>query len=469
MNTTLFDYCKVCLADQKRKPEHKKVTNESFANFIVNARDCVEHLRKFDSEFSYKNYVEAFEFTSNDLIKLANDGLKSILSDNKNIEAKADDAEKIMHAAYCGLKSAALLLGVHLICDVISKNDIEFGGILLNMVLYQAGEDSDCGREARSLVDLYNQRYPAPYVNATDEEIYKFSRGYYVKDGKLLSADFVGELVSDRNVIGCIRFYCEWFEKPIEVFYKNDRIDVYCVPYLPLWYVFKCIYDKVGADTMNELAGVRICDEEQTEESLPPVMLRNEPDENATGLTQILGVNTYIDYHGDIRVTFESSNLNDLSHKSDEDGNWVILIPQMWNEEDLRVQRKITEYINNVMPKMAETIIPKWYDYLTEENNFPKGKCEVVLSGGGSYSENAEGGYDIKMPFDLLKMPTKVIIPYIMWRFVEEGSEAEKDIKLLNDLDVNGMTTGYANYKLLTSKFKRDCLRDKYGKKLFKK
>ena len=95
-----------------------------------------------------------------------------------------------------------------------------------------------------------------------------------------------------------VRILSNWYEKTIEIFDRDDKIDVYCVPYLPFWYVLQCIHEKVGAERMNELAGVRLCNEEQTEDSLPPVILRNEPLEDSYGLTQVICDDTFIDYHG---------------------------------------------------------------------------------------------------------------------------------------------------------------------------
>ncbi len=39
----------------------------------------------------------------------------------------------------------------------------------------------------------------------------------------------------------------------------------------------------------------------------------------------------------------------------------------------------------------------------------------------------------------------------------------------IRNFEVAGFMTGYADYKLLTSKFKRDYQEDKYGRGLFKK
>ena len=270
----------------------------------------------------------------------------------------------------------------------------------------------------------------------------------------------------DFNVIGSIRIYSEWFEKPIEIFDRNDRIDVYCVPYLPFWYVLKCIYDKVGADRMNELANVCLCDEEQTEESLPPVIIRNNYGVGSMGLTQALCPDTYIDYPGN-RIIFEETDDTKLSYEV-EDHIWKVLIPNSWDMFSVRVQRDLTKYVNNILPKVAEQFIPSYYKELLSANGFPDGKCNVVITDNGGGYKNENGGYDIQVPFSLIKMPIEVIQVYLLWPYVEEGSPAEKDLKRYRYYVTDGFTTGYADEKLLTSKFKRDCLKDKYGKLLFR-
>ena len=90
MNRLLIDYCKSRLTDASYKPEYKEVTNGSFAKYIADVAECIADIRA---------------------------------------------CVLIGNAADCGLKSAAVLLGVHSICDVRSKKDIEFGGILLNYAI----------------------------------------------------------------------------------------------------------------------------------------------------------------------------------------------------------------------------------------------------------------------------------------------------------------------------------------------
>lgn len=58
--------------------------------------------------------------------------------------------------------------------------------------------------------------------------------------------------------------------------------------------------------------------------------------------------------------------------------------------------------------------------------------------------------------------------PLMLGSYVLEGSVTEKRLKRTMNFEVEGSTTGYADYKLLTAKFKRDYLEDKYGRVLFK-
>ena len=95
MNEILTNYCKACLTAPQRKPYYKKVTNDSFANFIVVVSDSIEELRKCDTDFYYKNYEKGFRFTSGDLKDLMNEGLTVLLDCGSSKEAKENGAEQI--------------------------------------------------------------------------------------------------------------------------------------------------------------------------------------------------------------------------------------------------------------------------------------------------------------------------------------------------------------------------------------
>ena len=466
MNKLLIDYCKSRLTDSNNKPEYKEVTNASFAKFIVDVAECIDDVRECDIfPFGTTNYEYEYKITSQDLTDMMDEGIEAILSEDVSQKDKEDGAEKIRNAAYCGLKSAALLLGVHSICDVRSKKDIEFGGILLHNVAESSRFTKQGCALAKELLDLYYAKYPAPYMDAAENVIEKYSSAYYVKEGKLEEAEQIGDLL-EWNIIGSIRLLSNWYEKTIEIFDKDDKIDVYCVPYLPFWYVLQCIHEKVGAERMNELAGVRLCDEEQTEDSLPPVILRNEPLEDSYGLTQVICDDTFIDYHGQY-VFFEETDEKKLSYKV-EDYQWTVYIPKEWDVESIRIQRDLTKYVNNILPKIAENFFPDYYKGLLEAYELPKGKCKVTLAETDGRYDNEDGGIDITIPFQMIKLPIMFLEPLMLGSYVLEGSITEKRLKRIRNFEVDGYTTGYADYKLLTSKFKRDYLEDKYGRALFK-
>lgn len=466
MNKLLIDYCKSRLTDSNNKPEYKEVTNASFAKFISDVADCIDDIRECDIlPFGMTNYEYEYKITSEDLTDMMDEGIEAILNEDITQKDKEDGAEKIRNAAYCGLKSAALLLGVHSICDVRSKKDIEFGGILLHNVAEPSRFTKQGGALAKELLDLYYAKYPAPYTNVDENVIEKYSSAFYVKEGKLEEAEKIGDLL-EWDIIGSIRILSNWYEKTIEIFDKDDKIDVYCVPYLPFWYVLQCIHEKVGAERMNELAGVRLCDEEQTEDSLPPVILRNEPLEDTYGLTQIICEDTFIDYHGQF-LLFKDTD--DIKPSYKVDGNrWMVYIPKEWDVESIRIQRDLTKYVNNILPKIAEKFFPDYYKELIETYELPKGKCKVTLVGNGSRYDNEEGGVDLAIPFQMIKLPIIFLEPLMLGSYVLEGSVTEKRLKRTMNFEVDGNTTGYADYKLLTSKFKRDYLEDKYGRVLFK-
>lgn len=466
MNKLLIDYCKSRLADSNYKPEYKEVTNASFAKFIVDVAECIDDVRECDIfPFGTTNYEYEYKITSQDLTDMMDEGIEAILSEDVSQKDKEEGAEKIRNAAYCGLKSATLLLGVHSICDVRSKKDIEFGGILLHNVAEPSRFTKQGGALAKELLDLYYAKFPAPYTDADENVIEKYSSAFYVKEGKLEEAEKIGDLL-EWNVIGSIRILSNWYEKTIEIFDKDDKIDVYCVPYLPFWYVLQCIHEKVGVERMNELAGVRLCDEEQTEDSLPPVILRNEPLEDSYGLTQVICEDTFIDYHGQY-VFFEETDDSKPSYKVD-DNRWMVYIPKDWDVESIRVQRDLTKYVNNILPKIAENFFPNFYQGLLEACELPKGKCDVTLAETDSRYDNEDGGIDVTIPFQMIKLPDMFLEPLMLASYVVEESITEKRLKRIRDFEVDGSTTGYADYKLLTSKFKRDYLEDKYGRVLFK-
>ena len=467
MNRQLIDYCKSRLADSNYKPEYKEVTNASFAKFIVDVAECIDDIRECDLlPFGTTNYEYEYKITSEDLTDMMDEGLEAILNKDNSQKEKEDGAEKIRNAAYCGLKSSAVLLGVHSICDVRSKKDIEFGSILLNYAIGTFSNFSEQGGAmAKELLDLYYAKYPAPYTNVDEKVIEKYSQAYYVKEGKLEEAELIGDLL-EWDVIGSIRILSNWYEKTIDIFDRDDKIDVYCVPYLPFWYVLQCIQEKVGAKRMNELAGVRLCDEEQTEDSLPPVILRNEPLEDSYGLTQVICDDTFIDYHGQY-VFFEETDETKPSYKV-EDNRWMVYIPKDWDIVSIRIQRDLTKYVNNILPKIAENFFPDYYQDLLEVCELPKGKCKVTLAETDGRYDNEDGGIDVTIPFQMIKLPTMFLEPLMLAPYVVEGSPTEKALKRIRNFEVDGLTTGYADNKLLTSKFKRDYLQDKYGRVLFK-
>lgn len=466
MNRLLIEYCKSRLADSNYKPEYKEVTNASFAKFIVDVAECIDDIRECDLlPFGTTNYEYEYKFSSQDLTDMMDEGIEAILSEDVSQKDKEEGAEKIRNAAFCGLTSAAVLLGVHSICDVRSKKDIEFGSILLNFAKSPNRFTEQGETLAKDLLDLYYAKYPAPYTNVDEKVIEKYSQAYCVKEGKLEEEELIGDLLK-WNVIGSIRILSNWYEKTIEIFDKDDKIDVYCVPYLPFWYVLQCIHEKVGVERMNELAGVRLCDEEQTEDSLPPVILRNEPLEDSYGLTQVICEDTFIDYHGQY-VFFEETDDSKPSYKVD-DNRWMVYIPKDWDVESIRVQRDLTKYVNNILPKIAENFFPNYYQGLLEACELPKGKCDVTLAETDSRYDNEDGGIDVTIPFQMIKLPDMFLEPLMLASYVVEESITEKRLKRIRDFEVDGSTTGYADYKLLTSKFKRDYLEDKYGRVLFK-
>ena len=124
--------------------------------------------------------------------------------------------------------------------------------------------------------------------------------------------------------------------------------------------------------------------------------------------------------------------------------------------------------MNNILPKIAEKFFPDYYKELIETYELPKGECKVTLAETDSRYDNEDGGIDVVIPFQMIKLPIMFLEPLMLASYVVEGSPTEKALKRIRNFEVDGFTTGYADYKLLTSIFKRDYLEDKYGRVLFK-
>ena len=176
MNKFLIDYCKSRLTNPNYKPEYKEVTNASFAKFIVDVAECIDDIRACDLlPYGTTNYEYEYKITSEDLTAMMDEGIEAILNEDITQKDKEDGAEKIRNAAYCGLTSAAVLLGVHSICDVRSKKDIEFGSILLNFAKSPNRFTEQGESLANELLDLYYAKHPAPYTDAAENVIEKYS------------------------------------------------------------------------------------------------------------------------------------------------------------------------------------------------------------------------------------------------------------------------------------------------------
>ena len=477
MNLALFDYCKARLADENRKPEYKKVTDDSFATFINNNSDGIIELQnkvQYGYHETYENYEDDFTIFSEDLEKMFAKGLSALLNDNSTNEQRLEGAKQIRNAALCGHCHARLLLGAHLLCDSSDSKDHDLGRTLL---LWAGSDMKHVDIDApwiEDILDLSVDKYPTPWMSVSDEEIDKFAKLWRVdEDGEWSHDDPIGLLFSGCNAIGSIRICCDWFEKPIEIIYKNDRMDVYVVPYLPTWYVFKCIYDKVGAGEMNDLSGVILCSEGEPYENFAPAFLYEDPQNDVRGFSQLLYNNALVSWANGFIFVNNRDDIDKLSHHFDE-GNecWTVDVPASWgNPCPMDKQRIIAKHINNMLPKVAERYLPLFYEHILEGNKLPKGKCSITLIGDGSYFARTsnDGGYDITVPFTLVKMPIDIQIAFMLRPFLDDNSEEAKFSERYFQFKTYPETTFSVDYKLLSSKLKRKSLRDTYGKKMFGK
>lgn len=472
MNKLLIDYCKYRLTNSNFKPEYKEVTNASFAKFIMDVAECIDELRVIDkqTEFDYGNVESDFSIDSRDLSDMFEDGISVILDKNSDGVEKESGAEKIKNAAFCGLCSAQLLFGLHLICDSRASKDFDLGITLL----FWAGESmvheglNNPWLDDILIMSQTKKSYPFQNVNVNSM---KYAHFYYDNDGEWAKADQIGLVCRGWNAIGSIRICVDWYEKQIEIFDKDDRIDVYVVPYLPTWYVMKCICDKVGEERTNLLAGIRLCDVEEAEDSLAVVFLREDPDDNVRGFTHLFYNNDYFDFNGAFFWIEMEDGATTVSNRWDEEDNcWIVTVPSTWGKPlpfELKNQRMLTRYINNMLPKVAEKYLPMLYENLLNDNELPKGKCSVSILGKGQWYENDEGGYDVTVPFTAIKLPCEILSYYLLKPYIEPGSEEDKKLKRFKDFETYTETLASVDYKLLTSKLKRESLQDTYGRLLF--
>lgn len=481
MCKTLEKYCRARLAE---KPRYKKVTDEIFAKFLSDVEESIEDLLEIDTKtaMNYENEAQGFSIYHDDLSRMFDEGLSAVLDDGSTDTEKTEGAEKIRNAAFCGLCSARLLLGLHNLCDSSSSKDITLGRTLL----FWAGEDmADAADEGskidgnwlNSILTLSTGKWPEHYLEADEKEQRRYSSFCYEENREWERDEYVGLLFRDCNVIGSIRICCDWYEKPIEVFDEGNRVDVYAVPYLPIWYVLKCIEEKVGGERMNDLAGVRLCDVEQTEDRYPPVFLRKEQIGDRKGFTQLFLPTTAVVYHGAMIYVEASDDVSSISSCFDEeDGIWKLFFPSNWGEIcPLPKQRMITRHLNNILPKVAERSFARLYESVLADLKKPKGKCQVKLSGEGEWHENSEGGYDAIVPYTLIKLPNDVMAAYLLKPYVEPNSDDAKALLQYDNYETYPETTCCMDAsffycmdgELYPVKPKRKSLMDKYGKKLF--
>ena len=87
-------------------------------------------------------------------------------------------------------------------------------------------------------------------------------------------------------------------------------------------------------------------------------------------------------------------------------------------------------------------------------NKLPVGKCVVSLERECDWVENENGGIDVTVPFELIKLPGKVVDAVLFSGYSDKGGELEQLRQQFFDSMANNYSTTWASYKLLAKKLK---------------
>ena len=314
---------------------------------------------------------------------------------------KAEGAKKVRKAAYGRSPLALWLLGLHLTANVKSKEDLHLGIGCLHFV----------------------------------EEIFE---GYCI--------------------IGSIRINVGWYKEQIEVIEKEGKVDVYAAPYLPVWYVWKTIGEKIGMEKMNEKAGVNLYYEDE-EPGPNHLRLWNIMDEIAD-LTHLFYDGAYMELATGY-LFFRTQSVQNLSYElyeeeeekkdngeEDESPVWIVNIPEDWDIYSMKVQHDIARYVNNILFPIAQETLPNFINKVLKETGLICKSCRVVANDDVLLSQYAPDGKTIavRIPFWFIKYPAKFIEEYFL---TLDDDEKHRSMSMrhcygqLNDLNTTTMNDRY--------------------------
>ena len=371
-------------------PRYEKYTPSNFAEFLIDARD---HVMAFPE---LKN-------ASSEMDVLMKEGLEDVWNGKK-----ADGAKKVRNAAFGGSLLAIWLLGLHLTANVKNKQDLHLGiGCLQKSV--------DTFEQMADVFALCYSYRNIPVVEPENNEDEHYSICFIAdQTGQYECARFVGELCYQGYcIIGSIKVNCGYYKEPIEVIEKKGKVDVYAAPYLPVWYVWKTIGEKIGTDKMNMKAGVILYDED-VEDPMPTNLRLWDEMGGTADLTHYFYDGAYILLPTGLLV-FCAQPVKQLSYElgvQDEefDGTiWRVNLPEDWDLSSIKVQYDIARYVNNILFDIAKETLPDFFNKVREEKGLAGGRCRVIVDDVCECVMGEKGEIAIKIPFFYIKYPEEFL------------------------------------------------------------
>lgn len=434
--TKIIDYYNEKL---RSDPQYEKYTPTNFATFLIEIHNFVMEMPEMMQDAS-------------DMDALLKEGLEDVYSGRK-----AKGAKKVRKAAYGRSPLALWLLGLHLTANVKSKQDLHLGIGCLHFV-------EEIFEGITKLIPLCYHYRCVPVAEPDDNENEQYALcfvAYTNKDGirRYEGTPFVGDVCDeDYCIIGSIRINSGYYKEPIEVIEKEGKVDVYAAPYLPVWYVWKTIGEKIGMEKMNEKAGVNLYYEDE-EPGPNHLRLWNIMDEIAD-LTHLFYDGAYMELATGY-LFFRTQSVQNLSYElyeeeeekkdngeEDESPVWIVNIPEDWDIYSMKVQHDIARYVNNILFPIAQETLPNFINKVLKETGLICKSCRVVANDDVLLSQYAPDGKTIavRIPFWFIKYPAKFIEEYFL---TLDDDEKHRSMSMrhcygqLNDLNTTTMNDRY--------------------------
>lgn len=439
------------------KTAKKGVTPASFAAFLRDALPYMEEFRKAvygkSVKYSFVNYVTKEHWTLAELEEDLDKGLELIASESASDQEAG--AELVIQVAKKGRVPALLLYATHVLADSGKKAEIEQALVWLYAIEYRRDADSPERLIASDLLDGYYEDKLDEAVpgQLEDEELCNHYVTFFNHENPQTIDLMLGEAIHGVALIGNVKIICGWFDKLANIIVGKDYVEAYLAPCLPTWYAIHLMVEKLGKNRLNELAGVQLYSD--GEDDLKPAWLQYPVEGEGLALTHYLCPGESI-MLGDSALVIEKTESEEVTFQADDsDGyTWRLGIPEKWDFQSVSGQRRLIRTVNTKIAKMAETILPQIHKTLLEANELPVGKCVVSVKRDYDWVENEDGGIDVTVPFELIKLPGKVVDAILFSGYSDEGGELEQLRQQFDDGVVNSYSTTWASYKLLAKKLK---------------